>query len=76
MSLLAPHVKLERIEMKKLTFKAAAAVLIIGTTSVQVAANPNEEAFFQCMQDCQDFQPDAQVVAQCENWCYEYYNYQ
>ena len=54
---------------------ATAIVMAVGASAAMAQFDPDEE-FLQCMNDCQDWQPNQQLVWQCENWCYEYYNHQ
>lgn len=61
--------------MKKLSMKITGLAFVMAFSASQVQAqHASDEAFIQCMQDCQDWQPDARTVRQCENWCYAYYN--
>lgn len=63
--------------MRKAVAKIAALGFLVATSGAHAQGSDIwEQQFLQCMQDCQDFQPNAQAVAQCENWCYIYYNYQ
>ena len=59
--------------MKELCVRAAVAVMILGWGTAPLHAQSSDAAFLQCMQDCQDWQPNAQIVHQCENWCYVRY---
>ena len=60
--------------MKDFSFKVASAVLLLGMSASPLQAQASDDAFIECMRNCQDFQPDAKTVRQCENWCYARYN--
>ena len=60
--------------MKTTFAKLAAAAFIIAGTGNAAIAQSSDDAFIQCIRDCQDFQPDTKTVRQCENWCYIVYD--
>ena len=59
--------------MKKILAFGSIAALAVSIHTTHASAFDPEEAFLQCMSDCQQW-GNPQTVAQCEAWCYSFYD--